>query len=501
MASRAPFLKKRKSGSNGKETQAANEELTKESESALSPYELTRNGKLEELKTLAVKTQNQCLLAIDRKGRTLLHVASESGSTDIMHYLISSGVVNLNAQDEDGSTALHLAVDSKHTGTVDLLLKCGAISTIKNRDNDPPLHIALRSPDSVDIVSSFAKYPESLTGRGHDNCTALHVIAEYDNLEALDILHGVSASVNPQNTQQDILQLHADNKHGMAAIHLAARKGSHRVLDFMISESVHHGALTPKEVLGSLSKENSMPHHFAVESGHLKVVEVLLKYGASPVATKGNHLPPIHLACSQNRLGMVKAMVRKLGPDILNHRDQRSGKTPLHCSASSLCSIDMFSYLLEKGSYIDCIDDHCYTPLQNAIHLGNLTAVDYLLKRGSNPLIRNKQGHNCLHSAVVCKRKEIFKTIIGSPQSSRMSKEQDEKGDYPIHLALKLGLNTFIDPLLQCATSPLYDAEGNNYLHLAALAGDYKSLLCVLSWNSVTQCLMNPMPEVSHHFI
>ena len=451
-----------------------------ETDCELSPYELTRNGKLEELKTLAVKTQNQCLLAIDRKGRTLLHVASESGRTDIMHYLISSGVVNLNAQDEDGSTALHLAVDSKHTGTVDLLLKCGAISMIKNRDNDPPLHIALRSPALIDITSTFAKYPISLTVRGHHNYTLLHVIAEHDNLEALEVLHSAAISRH-QDSEQNFSLLHAVDDHGMTPIHLAARKGSHRVLDFMISESIQHGALTPKEVLEFLNEDGKLPLHFAVESGHLKVVEVLLKYGATPVATKGNHLPPIHLACSQNRLGMVKAMVQKFGPDILKCCDQ-VGQYPLHSSISSVATTDMFTYLLENGAELDALDHDCHTPLHDAVIEGNSIAVGFLLERGSNPLIKSKPGgHNCLHSTVLYKRKEAFKTLMNTSCFALMKNDPDSSGNLPVHLALNAGLHEMVLPLLQCENVSQKDKEGNNYLHLAALAGDYKSLLCVLS--------------------
>ena len=57
-----------------------------------------------------------------------------------------------------------------------------------------------------------------------------------------------------------------------------------------------------------------------------------------------------------------------------------------------------------------------------------------------------------------------------------MSDTPNNDGDFPIHLALREGHNDFVLPLLKCTPDQVVDKENNNYFHLAALAGDNKTI-------------------------
>ena len=273
---------------------------------------------------------------------------------------------------------------------------------------------------------------------------------------------------------EDILRLQISDKDGLTPIHLAARKGSYDVLDFMISKATEH-KMEPQNIFDRLSEKESTPLHFAIESNSLETVCVLLKHGASPTATSGKQVPPVHLACSQNKLNMVQVMVEQCGQEILNCKDKQ-GQTPLHRSTSLICGKQLISFLLSKGSLPNAQDANGQTPLQVAVCFGSVVAVDQLLASGSSPTIRDTGGCNCLHVAIMFKRKETFKRLLEHPDINVMSDTPNNDGDFPIHLALREGHNDFVLPLLKCTPDQVVDKENNNYFHLAALAGDNKTI-------------------------
>ena len=161
---------------------------------------------------------------------------------------------------------------------------------------------------------------------------------------------------------------------------------------------------------------------------------------------------------------------------ILNCKEQE--QTPLHSSSSLICRSPLISYLLSKGTLLDT---QGYTPLQVAVRFGNVASVEQVFASDASPLIEDDCGCNCLHVAVMFKRKEVFKCLLKHPEITKMSNATNNDGDLPIHLALRKGLSNFVIPLLK-TTHEITDKNGNNYFHLAALAGDQKTIENVLTY-------------------
>ncbi len=152
-----------------------------------------------------------------------------------------------------------------------------------------------------------------------------------------------------------------------------------------------------------------------------------------------------------------------------------------HQSSSSLkmTGKPLASFLPSKGTVSDT---QGYTPLQMAVRYGNLACMEQLLASGSSPLIKDKCGCNCLHIAVMFKRKIIFKRLLEHPKVTEMSNDTNNDGDLPIHLTLQKGLSTFITHLLKFTHYQVMDKDDNNYLHLAALASDEKTMENLLTY-------------------
>lgn len=473
-----------------------------EGSSTILPQILASEGKLEELK-ISIEKYGLTLKETDRNECTLLHHAAATNQIAVMQYLIESGI-SLDAVNKDGNTALHVATINGNIKAIHLLLHSGASDTILNSKKEAPLHIAAIGTDKALIPAFLEHNSIDLVVCGYRNRTPLHIIAENDNLEGCKAFHQMIMAQDEKGHTETKFRLCATDDDGLTPIHLAARCNSHHTLDFCITKSKEHGY--PSEtVLGFLDEENSTPLHAAVDGGNSEVVRVLLKHGADPLALVEDMTPPLHLACSQGKLDMVKWMVEACGKEILGHLDQYS-RTPLHHSALSIHSACIVTYIFQEGgSFIDLNpqDSRGYTPLQTAITSGNLSGVKELLQRGADPLICDNKGSNALHFAVWRKRKAIVELLLQLHCSLELVTTKSNDGYNPIHLALKLGYGDLVAPMISSIRFQLQnikDSNGNNYLHLAAKSGNWKALATLLDipdtlklLNETTNCGITPL--------
>lgn len=414
--------------------------------------------------------------------RSLLHYAAAYNQVETIQFLIKECMVSPNTQDGEGNTPLHHAVMAGHLDATGVLLAHRADDTVSNTKQDPPLHMAIKqtSKQGNKLILEFTKHAHvSLFMRGYHDYSSLHITAERNNLEALELVYRAATEERGVEANAMKSYLLTLDKNGLTAFHIAARVDSPEVLEFLLSKCSFCG-ISPAELQAILSHDSRSSFHYAIERGHTKCAEVFLKYGADPASTSSFHPPPLHVACSHGELRVLKAMVETCGEEVLQVRDQEGG-TALHSSTSSICSKGLISYLVvEKAVDIDEVDSNGFSPLSNSIQLGSLNAVDELLMLGADPLVKDKWGCNCLHRAVLGKRMEIFRKLTGCDAAKVMATTADNRGRYPIHNALGQGLSEMVVALLDVTAEEFKDADGSNYMHLAAASGDEKTLVHLL---------------------
>jgi transient receptor potential cation channel subfamily A protein 1 len=448
------------------------------SEEYQSPFQLAAEGKLEELKTFieaigSVKER-------DENGATLIHHAAASNQIAIMQYLVQSTNININAVDNDGNTALHLATKNGHSDAIHLLLQSRANDTILNSDKDAPLHIATRA-NNAQAVEAFLQHPTvDIVITGKRKRTPLHIVSELDHIETLQVYHSY---IIAQETFKKVhgFRLCAKDEDELTPLHLAARSGSHRVLEFLISNCMKHN-YRPEIILSFLDEENSTPLHAAIDGGHLAVVKVLLRHGAKADIIKDQQPPPFILASSQGKLEMMKAMLELGSREVVSCKDIY-GQTALHRCTQSLNCAEIMCFLIESKAEVDAIDNKGRTPLTMAITAGSLTGVKVLLCKGANACIKDFEGCNALHHAVTCNRKLITQHLLGLPCASSLVTDVENNSLSPIHYALKESRSTLVALMVSVIKNQLKnikDSLGNNYLHLAAHSGDAKALSILL---------------------
>ena len=451
------------------------------------PHMLAYDGDLDSLKALIIGF-SLSIKVKDSNGSTLLHAAASNDQVEVMQYLIDGGL-SLNAKNSRGDTPLHVATQNASIGAVDFLMERKADDTILNQDMDAPLHIAVRSKN-LKLVQVFLKHPHAeLVVHGYRKRTALHIAAEHNLMEIVDAIHGAALALHGSCSNPKF-RVCAGDADGVTPVHYAARCGSHKVLELIITRAVEHG-YPLKSILGFLDEENSSPLNAAVDAGHLEVVKVLLKFGASPVEENGDQLPAVHLACFQGKLEMVKAMVEKHGPRIL-HFSTVDGSTPLHWAAHSIHGACLNKCLIELGAPLNAVNREGRTPLHNAIIFGSVDAVQTLLEAGADAFAKDNIHCNAFHLAVMHNRKAALRILLKESRMLSLLHEGNSKGETPVHTALRTSqrdILAILMPVVQGQISNQKDANGNNYLHLAATSGDWRALGHMLNTPSAQRML------------
>ncbi|KAJ8058480.1 hypothetical protein OCU04_012668 [Sclerotinia nivalis] len=148
-------------------------------------------------------------------------------------------------------------------------------------------------------------------------------------------------------------------------------------------------------VMNRKDKEGNVPLHQAALKGHLKIVEILKRYGAEIHTTNTKHCTAFLLATANGHIEVVKFLY-EYGADI--HTANNNGWTPLNI-ASYNGHIEMVKFLYENGADIHIATNNGWTPLNSASNNGHIEVVKFLYENGADIHIATKDGRTPLNSA------------------------------------------------------------------------------------------------------
>lgn len=276
---------------------------------------------------------------VDEQGFTLLHLASRSGHTAIVNYLLEEGLsldtLTLTIPNSINShkTALDLAIREGKDSVAKLLLNRGAII-------------------SPDVYNSF-KY--------------LAFVARSGSLEAVKsfIEH------NPQ-------AIHATDHSNQTALLWAAAGGRNDVMEWLITQGANVNIATqlPDDHPLYLAQHNQSPMDCAIEGGHGAVIFTLIKAGAIAnrvhSKVKGKTLGTL---IKNGDIDSVKILLTH-NKTLLNQIDQY-GYSPLHYGACFGC-IDIVRYLIDSRVDLNVVTPAAVGQYKN-INYPEMTALEILL--------------------------------------------------------------------------------------------------------------------------
>jgi len=128
-------------------------------------------------------SRNADLSIKNDKGQSVLQVAAEDGSLNILHALIDKGL-NVNERDNHGNTALMSTCDMKK---VRLLLGKNCDVNIKNNDKETALMHATRC-DNMDIAGALLDKGADINAKNKEGITALMMAAMHSRVEIVKSL-------------------------------------------------------------------------------------------------------------------------------------------------------------------------------------------------------------------------------------------------------------------------------------------------------------------------
>jgi len=218
----------------------------------------------------------------NEEGNTILHVAVTNKQTSSI-YAIIQRVPHpdlLDVRDRLGESAMHWAVITGQHEVLRRLLVSGATIDLRNRNGDTALHIACHLAD-LDCVKALLK-----------------PISPSEVIEAQ--LHHYTPQIQGTNM---IDFIHLMNYEGQTSVHLAAKTGNKKLLEYFKIMGADFGVREGKSGWSSL--------HWAVACGRVDLVQILISMSRVDTECYSGYTP-LDLACSLARGDPNNQVFRKM---------------------------------------------------------------------------------------------------------------------------------------------------------------------------------------------
>ena len=199
----------------------------------------------------------------------------------------------------------------------------------------------------------------------------------------------------------------------LSPIHFATKGGHVRVVEILLS----YGA--DKEMLSCVSRKR--PLHLAVWVGHLAMVRCLLDNGTNIAATDGESAQAIHLAAHRGSIAILSLLL-DCGAAI--DSAMTDGAQPLHMASRNRGRVNVIKFLCGQGADIEARTNRGRTPLYYACLHNAVDNMEALLKLGATYVL---QGSSILNIALERDHLEATRLLLqcgldpNCPVSSRPS--------------------------------------------------------------------------------
>ncbi|XP_076816760.1 uncharacterized protein LOC143462461 [Clavelina lepadiformis] len=249
--------------------------------------------------------QKGATLAVNKHGRTPLHIAAHRGYLDIVRTLLQAGC-NPDIQDDNGDTALHRAVTAGYERIVQRLLDEACSVDRQNNLGDTALHEASRCGYSR-IVKCLIQASANVSCRNKNGDVPLHMACA--NGHATSTQQLLSASSNPS----------ASNKQGDMPLHLAVRFAHCTCTRLLIGSNCD---------INHQNEFGNTALHIAVVTQHRKIVRILLdgKAEAQKILNK-KRKSPVDLARDNENGELILMLVSGSRPPSHRRRGRSQHKT------------------------------------------------------------------------------------------------------------------------------------------------------------------------------
>ncbi|XP_048244321.1 uncharacterized protein LOC125376312 isoform X2 [Haliotis rufescens] len=377
----------------------------------------------------------------------LLLVAAESGSSDILVYLLQEGA-DINTRDKGMQNIFHLVCKSGLEKTLKVLLtrKPGnnVINSVDVNGRTPVMVAAhtgsegcfklLQTTSNLKVKDKHGSGIIHLACRGGNTAIVQHVLSP-SNINSRGV-HGwtavMQAAVSGHQSVFDLVSNQADltlvDTYGNSLLHLACQGGNTAIVQHVLSPS----NINSRGVHGWTAVMQ------AAVSGHQSVFDLVSNQAdLTLVDTYGNSL--LHLACRGGNTAIVQHV---LSPSNINSRGM-CGYTPVMVAAFSGHQ-SVFDLLVSNQADLTLVDTYGDSLLHLACRGGNTAILQHVLSP-SNINSRGRYGWTAAMKAAVSGHQSVFDLLVSSQADLTLV---DADGDSLLHLACQGGNTAIVQHVL-----------------------------------------------------
>jgi ankyrin repeat protein len=471
-----------------------------------------------------------------------IHIAANFLNTDTLDLVLDEKCdVNITSQHNESPFFLASAVE-RQTLQNSYWTRCWAISNSVRKYEDLVEESRLKTltllqQKGADVNNHPKNLPSSLAFSCKRNCTStvqfmirsganvkepnneklsvLHFASEVGNSKIVHLLLESGAGINNSNTE------------GRTPLYLASLNGHTGVVVMLLSKGIteestrkskyspfvmacKHGHIRIVEKF--LERDNcTLPNDTpallaAVQNGHEKIVELLLKNGAdASMAQYASKISPLYSAAGLGYNGILKLLLKK-GVNI--DMETKNANTALDV-ASQNGHYSSVQILLEKDANVNHCNAQRQTPLYYAAENGHYEIMMLLLEKGADVNICTKKENSALMRAswggyenMVCELLShgadvnhcnvagktalffasegghigVVKRLLASKADVTLA---NKDGNIPLYIASRHGHHGVVQELLRY-DSNINGTKSKNPLLIASYFGHYKTVKILL---------------------
>ena len=305
------------------------------------------------------------------------------------------GIKPIDTSDTGEFDIFKSAENGKLSFIQELVEKYNANVNATNANKEAPLHLAALN-NHIDVVKYLCERKANVELQDKNGYTPLHSACKKGNLEIVQYL------VEEGKANRNARTLEEKNP-----LHVAAQFGRKNIIEYLTSFSDIN-----IEATDCLKRT---PFYIATQFDHLETAKYLKEKGAKVLTTNMYNNTPIHVACMNGFIDIVKYFLEDLKCDPYlkgNH-----GSTLLHYAArNNHC--ELTKYLIEKHHFdVNIVNEFDETPLHFACMFDCYQVVQLLIEKHANKDIADKDGKIPFH--VACENGSIncLKMLSGDPLS------------------------------------------------------------------------------------
>ena len=383
------------------------------------------------------------------EGDTPLHIACRYKEDVIVKYLIEECHCDPQIRNLKGDTPLHIACQCEKDVIVKYLIEeCHCNPLVQNCQGVLPLHIAFEKKSPL-MMKLVRWHPHN------KDIVAVGYLIEGKHVVCYQVLRHVASYLRDNQ-----------DENGNTILHIACGP----------CVDVSQSLLVVKCLIGEkycspcvLNNEGKLPLHVACSQQSLEIVKLVSNCGASS-KTKTTGDTPLHIACKNSTVEVVKYLIKQhhCDPTAVNNSDETCLET-----AVLYGQLDIVKYLIDimdlQQTYmvklLYCAFIHERVEIMNCIGLVDQLHQDV---RGETIMnIPDDNGELAIH--IACRRSSLDVVELISNYTYDINATTQKSGDTPLHIACRKQTMRFVKYLTeekQCNPNIPND-NGELPLHIA----------------------------------